>query len=367
MSRPITNRSNAGAILDITLSTLEAEIDNALDEAHLPSLALALVHLTGNTCFIDEHKPAYRRFDDDQGNFSEEARARLREEAKRAILGHLQGEKLAQAPSLDTVKRMLNFSGGSVIPEQYLPYILEELKLDNVDPRQPDWSEDVRRKAAGLKVVIIGAGLSGLLSGIRLKQAGIAFEIIEKHSDVGGVWLENTYPGCRVDTPNHMYNYSFVSGYEWPSWFSEQSVLLEYFRHVARHYELYRHIRFETEVVAAQYQETDGSWDVQIRDKDGKDETLRAKSVISAVGQLNQPKYPDIPGIENFTGVAMHSARWRPDVSLEGKRVAVVGTGASAYQIIPEIAPIVKSLVVLESGGAKTYHGSGGIVPLRAA
>ena len=203
--------------------------------------------------------------------------------------------------------------------------------------------------------------MSGLLAAHRLQQAGVPFVIFEKNGDVGGTWLENSYPGCRVDNPNHNYSYSFAQRHDWPLHFSSQDVLLDYFRRCADVFGLREHIRFGTEVTAAEWSDTDRQWTVCVRTADGRDEAVTADAVISAVGQLNRPLYPDIQGRDSFTGTAFHSARWNHDVDLRGKRVAVIGTGASAVQFIPEIAPVVGELLVFQRtppwlGPTPEYH-----------
>jgi 4-hydroxyacetophenone monooxygenase len=190
--------------------------------------------------------------------------------------------------------------------------------------------------------------MSGLLAAHRLQQAGVAFVIFEKNDDVGGTWLENRYPGCRVDNPNHNYSYSFAQRHDWPLHFSTQDVLLDYFRRCAEAFDLRRFIRFGTHVESATWSEAEGRWAVEIRSADGHEHTLRANAVISAVGQLNRPLFPDIEGRDSFEGPSFHSARWDHELDLTGKRVAVIGTGASAVQFIPEIAPRAGDLLVFQ-------------------
>jgi 4-hydroxyacetophenone monooxygenase len=238
----------------------------------------------------------------------------------------------------------------------------EELGLAGEDVKHPHWdTEKLSAARSKMRVVVIGAGMSGILSAIRLKQAGIAFDVIEKNPDVGGTWLENTYPGCRVDNPNHMYSFSFEPNHDWPYHYSTQDVLLGYFQRTADKYGLRKNIRFETHVLETRFDEKSSKWHVKIRDKAGKEETLVADAVISAVGQLNQPKLPDIKGVGSFKGPTFHSAQWAHDVNLKGKRVNVIGTGASAFQFVPEIAPDVKELKVFQRtppwlGPTPDYH-----------
>jgi 4-hydroxyacetophenone monooxygenase len=328
-----------------------ADLDAALAAAHLPALAAAMVHLTGDAGFIAKANwPVYDFFGDSKvGGYSETRQAELRARARAAIEAHLAGAPMAPQPTLATVRQMMDFVAGADIPEHYAPFLIEELAMSGADPKRPDWSSPkLKAAAAKLPVVIVGAGMSGLLAGIRLQDAGIPFTIVEKNADVGGTWFENRYPDCRVDNPSHLYSYSFEPNHEWPNHFSPQPVLLAYFQGVADKHGLRKHIRFETEVEQAAFDEASATWKVRIRDKAGKVETLGAKAVISAVGQLNQPRLPDIPGVADFKGPAFHSARWRDDVELKGKRVAVIGTGASAFQFVPEVAKEAALLTVFQ-------------------
>jgi 4-hydroxyacetophenone monooxygenase len=340
-----------------------SEIEWALKDAHIPSLMMALVHLTGSAAHLtDDMKPVYDFFGDGQGGFSAEKQQQIRNAAKAALLAHMGGKPLPPPPDIATIRKMMDFIAGAEIPERYVPFLQEELGIAVEDTRDPKWdTPKLKGAAAKMKVVIIGAGLSGLLSAIRLQQAGVKFTIVEKNADVGGTWFENAYPGCRVDNPNHMYSFSFEPNHAWPYHFSTQDVLHAYFRRIADKYKLREHIRFETSVVEAAFDEKSSQWNVHVKARDGKEETLRANAVISAVGQLNQPKMPDIKGRDGFKGPAFHTARWRHDVDLAGKRVAVIGTGATAFQVIPEIAPKVKELLVFQRsapwlGPTPNYH-----------
>jgi 4-hydroxyacetophenone monooxygenase len=340
----------ASATLEAELD--EAQLDEALAQAHLPSLLMSVVHLTGDASLLsEERRPVYEFMLSDgfDGGYAPRIQADLRARAKVAILAHLQGAPIAPVPDLATVRRMMDWVSGAEIPAHYADFLIDELQLSGVDTKAPDWSEPKLKAAAGkLKVLVVGAGMSGLLAGIRLQQAGVEFTILEKNADAGGTWLENVYPGCRVDNPNHMYSYSFEPNHDFPQYYSTQPVLLDYFRRVADKYGLRRHIRFETEVEAARFDEARSVWRVTVKTPGGARETLEANALITATGQLNRPRYPDIPGLEAFAGPSFHSARWRHDVDLEGKRVAVIGTGASAFQFVPEIAPKVAHLEVFQ-------------------
>jgi 4-hydroxyacetophenone monooxygenase len=196
--------------------------------------------------------------------------------------------------------------------------------------------------------VVIGCGQSGLLAGIRLRQAGIPFTIVEKNAGAGGTWWENTYPGARVDVGNHFYCYSFEPSDHWTEFFARQPELQAYFDNVMTKHGIEQHVRWETEVLGAEWDDAQGTWSVRIRSRDGAEETLVARAVISAVGQLNRPSIPPIPGRDDFAGPSFHSARWDHDVDLPGRRVALIGAGASGFQIAPAIAPEAGHLTVFQ-------------------
>ena len=333
------------------ITSSDAEIKKAIEDAHLPSLAAALVHLTGDASLVTgDIKPVYDFFGDGQGGLTAEQQARVKARAFEALKTlRDNGGKLPKSPSSDTVRTLMNFVAGAEIPDRYVPFLTEELALEGEDMKARDWSAgipDADKK--NFRVLIIGAGMSGLLAAIRLKQAGIPFIIVDKNKDVGGTWHENTYPGCRVDNPNHLYSYSFEPNHDWPQHFSTQPILYAYFRSVADKYGLRPAIRFETEVVESVYDEARAMWKAHVRTKDGREETIEANAIISAVGQLNRPRIPDIKGINTFKGPSFHSARWDHSIDLKGKRVAVIGTGASAFQFVPAIAPDVKEMTVFQ-------------------
>jgi len=183
-------------------------------------------------------------------------------------------------------------------------------------------------------VAVIGAGLGGIAAVIELKRAGFDDVVVfEKADDVGGVWRENTYPGAACDVPSPFYSYSFEPNPRWPRRFSQQPVILDYIRDVADKYDVRRHIRFGIEVTAAAYDDTTGRWRLTLDDG----ETVVVDVLVSAVGQLSRPSIPPIPGRETFAGAAFHSAEWDHATDLRGRRVAVIGTGASAIQFVPEV------------------------------
>ncbi|EMN1931161.1 NAD(P)/FAD-dependent oxidoreductase, partial [Burkholderia ambifaria] len=203
--------------------------------------------------------------------------------------------------------------------------------------------------AAPLSAIIIGAGFAGIGMAVALQRAGIHdFVIVERSHDVGGVWRDNRYPGAACDVPSHLYSFSFEPNPNWSRVFAPQPEIHAYLQHCARKYGLSRHLRFGAEVERAQYDEARALWHVTLADGT----TLSAAVLVSGTGQLSRPAMPDLPGIDTFRGRAFHSAHWDRDYPLAGKRVAVVGTGASAIQFVPAIAGDVERLVVFQRSPA---------------
>ncbi|MGA6206092.1 flavin-containing monooxygenase [Nocardia testacea] len=200
-----------------------------------------------------------------------------------------------------------------------------------------------------VSIVIIGAGFGGIGVAIELRRHGFdQLTILEKAADLGGVWRENTYPGAACDVPSPLYSYSFEQKPDWPQRYSGQAAIHDYLRGVARRHGLVDRIEFGVEVTDAVFDEHAGTWTVHTAD--GSRRT--AEVLISAVGQLSRPQLPAIPGIDSFTGPAFHSALWDHEVDLTGKRVACIGTGASAIQYVPRIQPVVERLTLFQRTAA---------------
>jgi len=196
-----------------------------------------------------------------------------------------------------------------------------------------------------LDVVIVGAGFSGLGMAIKLKEGGVTnFLLIEKADDIGGTWYVNQYPGCACDIPSHLYSFSFDRNPEWSRMYSGRNEIQQYLKGCADKYGLTPYIRFNTRMQKAEWDEAAALW--QVTTATGK--TIRARALVSAVGGLHVPRFPDIPGMEKFAGPSFHSTWWDATVPLEGSRVAVIGTGASAIQFVPEIAPRVDKLTIFQ-------------------
>ncbi|MES2102649.1 MAG: NAD(P)/FAD-dependent oxidoreductase [Pseudomonadota bacterium] len=203
-------------------------------------------------------------------------------------------------------------------------------------PQQPAEAAALPRH----EVIIIGSGFAGLCMGARLKQAGIHdFLILEKDKEIGGTWRVNQYPGCACDVPSHLYSFSFLQNPEWTRKYAPQRELLAYTVKAAQDLGLMPHLRLDTALLSAEYDEAAGAW--RLHTSRGE---MIAKHLVAGMGALGRPKLPTLPGLESFQGKTFHSQQWDHGYDLQGKRVAVIGTGASAIQFVPEIAPKLAQL-----------------------
>ncbi|HUF34003.1 MAG TPA: NAD(P)/FAD-dependent oxidoreductase [Acidimicrobiales bacterium] len=325
--------------------TIAAAVEHAEVHTILPALAAAL----GDRSLVPDHlRPDPTVLMDPTAGLSPELQAEGRAIAVEA-LGRLRDTDVPHVPEpdADVLRHLLEYASGGADVDEYLELLRDELGIGD-DLRTPDWRKDDLAPDRPYRVAVVGAGMSGLAAAHRLRQAGLDVVVLEKNADVGGTWFENVYPGCRVDVSNLFYSYSFAQRDDWPEHFSSQQVLLDYFRAVADEAGIRPLIRFGTEVTSIELDEATMRWTLQTVDDDGQEEAVIADAVVSAVGQLNRPSLPDIPGVERFEGPAFHSARWDHDIDLEGKRVAVIGTGASAAQFIPVIAEETASLTIFQ-------------------
>lgn len=199
--------------------------------------------------------------------------------------------------------------------------------------------------AAGPRVAIVGAGFGGLAVAIELQRHGIDdFVILDRQSDVGGVWCANTYPGAACDVPSEIYSFSYALKPDWSRRFGTQREIQAYLAEVVRDYGLRPHLRLNCEVRSATWHGGDAAWQLEL----GGGETLVVDVLVCATGQLSRPRIPDLPGREEFAGAQFHSAEWDHGVDLAGKRVAVVGGGASAIQVVPAIADTAAHVTVVQ-------------------
>lgn len=320
----------------------------ALADANIPTLLMVLVHLTGSQHWLD---PQYqctkvRGIDDhDTGGLPPEVQQEVRDAAHAALVAWKSGTapQLGNA-SAELIENMLMISIGEAFPAGYSQMAAAGLGAD------PEFSLEQAGEYAlpeGFQVVVIGAGVAGICAAIRLKKAKVPFVVIEKNNEVGGTWHENRYPGAGVDTPNHIYSFSFAK-HDWTRYFALQDEIQRYFEQVATDFGIRPFIRFNTRVETARFDEARSRWDVRTIDAQGTPQTLHADLLLSAVGLLNIPKMPNIRGIDTFKGTCFHSARWPSDLDLSGKRVAIIGNGATSMQVVPAIVDQVEHLTIFQ-------------------
>lgn len=201
---------------------------------------------------------------------------------------------------------------------------------------------------ASPRIAVVGSGFAGIGMAIRLRRMGLdTFTIYEAAADLGGTWRDNAYPGAACDIPSHLYSFSFEPNPDWTRAFAPQHEILDYLRHCARKYDVERFIEYRSRVSAAAFDETRGVWRIEI-ERDGARHTVEADLLIAANGPLSRPALPDLPGLERFEGALFHSARWDHGYALDGKRIGVIGTGASSIQFVPHIQPRAAQLTVFQ-------------------
>ena len=331
------------------VETTDSGLRHALEAADPATLLLALVQLTGERHWLEQAKPFIRGPMSYQETMPEPLRAQIRDRLAQVLQEMPRSAKPAPRQADDALLReMMAIAAGEAVPDQYIAMMREDLTDDSLASRSLKWRTPPRPEAlADTEVIVIGAGMSGLYAGIQLQQAGIPFVILEKNAAVGGTWYENVYPGCGVDTPNHFYSYAFEPNHDWSHFFAKRDELWNYFERVADKYDLRKHIRLGTEVIEARYDEASDRWRITA-EAGGVRQELSARVIVSAVGVLNRPKLPDIEGLASFAGPAFHTAQWDRDFDWRGKRVAMIGTGASGHQVGPSIAPDVDRLTIFQ-------------------
>lgn len=303
-------------------------LDEILAHADRRTLAAVVTHLSGDPNAVPDLRD----------------REQIETRAAEVLPPYLSGEKTPQPPSDEVLQAAMNHAVGAEVPAAYRALAREQAGVGPVEPPAPLSPPD------GFHVLIIGAGVTGVLMARVLNQLGLTnLTVVERNAEPGGTWYVNQYPGCRVDTPSMLYSYSFDPDPEWPEHFSHQPELLRYVKQTAEQSGIDDRLRCNTEVEAMTWDADAGAWLVDVTDTvTGATERLTAHAVVAAMGILRVPKLPDIPGRETFAGPALHTALWDKSVDLTGKRVGVIGTGASANQVVPAISPIVDSLVVYQ-------------------
>jgi 4-hydroxyacetophenone monooxygenase len=348
----------------------------ALRDADLRVLLMVMFHLSGDRKWLaDPYLPRrdVRLIADESAGFAPELARQIRDAAFAMLAG---GEARAVVDTLDesSVLEMMSVCLGEPVDPAYAPLVLEDMGFADGDAR---WRAPPTREAlADSQVVIVGAGLSGLGLGMQLKRLGIPFTIVERNPEAGGTWFENRYPGAGVDTPNLFYSWSQHPNPKWSRYFSLRDEILAYMQGTAERLGLRPHIRFNTEFVRATWDASRSRWRVELREvgtggggaaeaaarggeatrgdgagegrRDAPAHTLDARFLVSAIGHISEPNDTRFDGMDSFEGPMFHSARWPEGLELAGKRVAIVGTGATAMQLAPAIVDDVARLTVYQ-------------------
>ena len=328
-----------------------AALATHIQEADLIAVILTCAHLSGQPA--DWLRPEWRpanEFGILVCRLDPAVEAEIRAKAAALLAAHFAEKSPAPAyPTRDLAQQMAHWMMGDEprsAVDPAVPLACEEIVYNGIDPRKPKWNKDRLAPQRALKVVLIGAGESGILTAHRLNQAGVPFTIYEKNSDVGGTWFENRYPGCRVDC--NSYFYSFGTGRaDWKDFYGHATDVGTYLREASEAWQIRDNIRFNHEVEAATWDAASNKWHLVIRTPDGSTLTDTADIVVSAVGQLNRPMVPDFKGKDRFKGPSFHTARWDHSVDYAGKRIGIIGTGATALQIVPQVAKTAAKVTVI--------------------
>ncbi|WP_040841417.1 flavin-containing monooxygenase [Nocardia brevicatena] len=325
----------------------QVDLAAMIEQAGIPLLLPALVQLTGDLRWLEERYRPCRPVgfvEDPTGGLDPEGQAEIRAAAVDAVSRWHKGELEPElpVPGSHLMAALMSQCLGAPVPEDYAPMLSEQLGLRPYKP------ERMHEQLAGrdFSVAVIGAGISGLAAARSLAAAGIPYTVLEKNSEVGGTWWENRYPGARVDVPSNLYSFSFIDK-QWSEHFSQRDEISEYLVRASHELGIRDAIRFGVEVHSARWDAGRQVWVLSMTTPQGT-ETLQASALITAVGLHNRPKIPDFPGLGDFAGEVAHSAQWPEGLDLTGKRVGVIGAGASAMQVVPAVVDRTAHLTVFQ-------------------
>jgi 4-hydroxyacetophenone monooxygenase len=328
----------------------DAAIAAALGEVSVPALLCSLVHMTGDPSWIrGAIRPRVAVNSDVQSGIPADEQEDVRRRALPAVAAYRDAGCIPTTPSRELLGEMMGFIGCRPVEGSLAGLFFDDLQFEGGDSGEISWGHEMTGSAReGSPVVVIGCGLGGILAGIRLQQAGLPYTIIEKNDGPGGTWWENRYPGARVDIGSHQYCFSFEPADHWSEFYSQGPELRAYFAGIVDKYGLRPNCWFGTTVTELSWDDEQAVWRLGVQRAHGGKEVLEARFVISAVGSLNLPKMPEITGMASFAGPSFHSARWPDDLDLRGARFALIGAGASGFQIGPAIAGDVAQLTIFQ-------------------
>lgn len=321
------------------------ELVLALAQANLPTLLAVYVHLTHDSEILGQFAPFIRPAFSAQATAIPEALASdLRNRLHRLLTT---GEGVLPAPPPDSLfQRIMTTMVGEAVDEEFVELAFDQCGFRpwidrSAIPNRP-------KRPANFKVLVIGAGMTGMAAATKLEEAGYDYVVIEKNPEVGGTWYENRYPGVGVDTPSHFYSFSWEIWPDWRHYHPHGADMQRYMVAVADKYGLREKTQFNSRVEKLVYDEQQRCWEVSVRRADNSLDIIVANAVINGHGPVNRFKWPDIAGLQEFNGPVVHTAAWPDNLDLKGKRVAVIGTAASAAQLVAAIAPEAAELKVYQ-------------------
>jgi 4-hydroxyacetophenone monooxygenase len=333
--------------MNVEVSREMLDLSSAVAEGDIRCLLMVLMHMTGDERWLEPpHQPKrdVRLIPDPDAGLPQE----IQDEIRAAVVNlFAQGHPrpVMTDPGDELMLRMMRACLGENVAPEYAPLMREEMGFV---ARDAHWTKAPSDETlAQQHVLIVGAGVCAIALGVALGRLGIPYTIVEKNDELGGTWYINRYPGCGVDTPNHSYSYSFGSRNPWTRYFCRREELLDYLKKIAAEYDIRSHLRLNTELTSSRWDERRRRWISTLKTGDGE-ATFESTALVSAIGQLNDPSRAQFKGEEDFEGRILHSALWSNDIKLDGKRVAVIGTGATAMQLVPSIADRVASVTVYQ-------------------
>lgn len=325
-------------------------LKGCIHAADLRVLVVTLYQITGDPKWMESRfgpKLDRKIISDPECGYPEEVQEEIRAAALE-VLGEAPEPAIAD-PDDEQMVRMMSWCMGEPIEPEYAPMFAEQVGFRSGDVQ---WSAQRPESMPEHPVVIVGAGVCGIALAAKLVQLDIPFVILERHHEVGGTWLVNSYPGCAVDTPNHAYSFSFGQRYPWSQYFSPRDEIFDYLVKCSEEFGVRPHIRFGCTLTSADWDDQGQVWRIRYETDDKTEVELQAFALISAVGIFNKPVEKTFPGEESYQGRIFHTAYWPGDLDLTDKRVAVIGTGASSMQIVTSIAPAVEHLTVYQRSPA---------------
>ncbi|WP_390889174.1 flavin-containing monooxygenase [Rhodococcus qingshengii] len=334
----------------------EVSLYDVINSCNPGALLLSMVHVTGDLGLVEEFEHMLESIGTSgsdthyssagttalpYGAYPDEVARAVRERACEMLGGGDLEPRLADFDE-SLFRRLASLCTNTVVAEEFVPILMEQAGFRAAQRVVPV----TKTPTAATDVIVVGAGMIGINAAVKLQEAGFEFRVFEARDDIGGTWSRNTYPGAAVDTPSHYYSFSFELNPDWSRYYPPGPEYLKYLKAVVDKYDLSRHIQLSTAVDGATWIEEDQQWEVVTRAADGATAVHRSRALVTALGVLNAPNLPSVPGLDTFDGELVHTAEWR-DIDLQDKRVVVLGTGCTSVQLVTSIVDEVSSLDVV--------------------